>query len=358
MQQPTYPSIFNDVIGPVMRGPSSSHCAASVRIGRIARDLMGGAITEVLIQFDPNGSLATTHTSQGSDMGLLGGLLGWDATDERLVESATAFAEEGAQVTFEIVDIGATHPNTYKLALRNADEHHEMVAISTGGGMIEIIEIDGTAISMFGDYFEVLVYVDRHEDSIVRYLEDTVTADTITAHATNEGQIIEVKARCFPTEAILDELAERSDVRQIKRLAPVLPLLSCTNVQLPFTSCVEMLAYAELNALEIWELAVHYESARGAISHDDVMRMMGDIVSVLRGSIAQGIHGTVYADRILGHQSGRFGEQMAQGALLDGGILNRMMLYTTALMEVKSSMGIIVAAPTAGAEGVPTIVGS
>jgi D-tyrosyl-tRNA(Tyr) deacylase len=34
------PSIFNDVIGPVMRGPSSSHSAASVRIGRIARGLL------------------------------------------------------------------------------------------------------------------------------------------------------------------------------------------------------------------------------------------------------------------------------------------------------------------------------
>jgi L-serine deaminase len=41
----TYPSIFNDVIGPVMRGPSSSHCAASLRIGRICRDLMDGEIT-------------------------------------------------------------------------------------------------------------------------------------------------------------------------------------------------------------------------------------------------------------------------------------------------------------------------
>ena len=29
-------SIFNDVIGPVMRGPSSSHCAAALRIGRLA----------------------------------------------------------------------------------------------------------------------------------------------------------------------------------------------------------------------------------------------------------------------------------------------------------------------------------
>ena len=81
MQTNSYPSIFNDVIGPVMRGPSSSHCAASVRIGRMARDLMDGDLVEVLVEFDPNGSLATTHESQGSDMGLYGGFLGWEATD-------------------------------------------------------------------------------------------------------------------------------------------------------------------------------------------------------------------------------------------------------------------------------------
>ena len=67
-------SIFNDVIGPVMHGPSSSHCAAALRIGRAARDLMGGKNKEVLIEFDTNGSLAMTHASQGSDMGLFGGL--------------------------------------------------------------------------------------------------------------------------------------------------------------------------------------------------------------------------------------------------------------------------------------------
>ena len=71
-------SILNDVIGPVMRGPSSSHCAAALRIGRMARDLMDGEIDESLVEFDAPGSLATTHESQGSDMGLLGGL--WAGT--------------------------------------------------------------------------------------------------------------------------------------------------------------------------------------------------------------------------------------------------------------------------------------
>ncbi len=99
-----YPSIFNDVIGPVMRGPSSSHCAAALRIGRIARDLMDGKIEEVLVEFDTHGSLATTHASQGSDMGLFGGLLGWEAIDERLVESPKAIQEAGIKIEIKIID--------------------------------------------------------------------------------------------------------------------------------------------------------------------------------------------------------------------------------------------------------------
>jgi L-serine dehydratase len=66
-------------------------------------------------------------------------------------------------------------------------------------------------------------------------------------------------------------------------------------------------------------------------------------------SIEQGIAGTTFDDRILGHQSGKFKQQLEADRLLDTGALGRTVLYVTALMEVKSSMGVIVAAPTAGA---------
>ena len=138
-------SIFNDVIGPVMRGPSSSHCAAALRIGRLARDLMDGDLTDVLVEFDREGSLPTTHESQGSDMGLFGGLLGWDADDERLPDSARALADAGIALRIETVDVGDPHPNTYRLTLRNAREAHALIAISTGGGMMEVGSIDGVA---------------------------------------------------------------------------------------------------------------------------------------------------------------------------------------------------------------------
>ena len=110
-------SIFNDVIGPVMRGPSSSHCAAALRIGRLARDLMDGQFAGLLVEFDRNGSLPTTHESQGSDMGLFGGLMGWDAADERLAGSPEALREAGVQIRIETVDAADEHPNTYHLTL-------------------------------------------------------------------------------------------------------------------------------------------------------------------------------------------------------------------------------------------------
>ena len=80
----TASSIFNDVIGRVMRGPSSSHSAAGCRFGLLLRDLIDGDIVEFTVDYDPNGSLVTTHKSQGTDMGLYGGLLGWQSHDERM----------------------------------------------------------------------------------------------------------------------------------------------------------------------------------------------------------------------------------------------------------------------------------
>jgi len=131
-------SIFNDVIGPVMRGPSSSHCAAALRIGRLARDLMDGDLQDVRIEFDRFGSLATTYTSQGSDMGLSGGLLGWDAADARLPRATEALEQAGIHVRVGIADLRDEHPNTYHIRLGNRRESHSLTAVSTGGGMIGV----------------------------------------------------------------------------------------------------------------------------------------------------------------------------------------------------------------------------
>ncbi len=351
------PSIFNDVIGPVMRGPSSSHCAAAVRIGRLARDLLEGQISSVLVEFHPTGSLATTHQTQGSDMGLFGGLLGWDAADDRLVNSAAAIREAGIQVEVRITDYPAVHPNTYRMTLSGPSRRHTMTAISSGGGMVEVLEIDGTDLSLVGDFFETLIWtrggprVERTAGDLPMELRKLPSVEDVLVHSRGQGALLQVRG----TEPLPDAEAQRisglPEVEGVRTLSPVLPTLSYGGMEVPFLNARALLEYNRQRKLRLWELAILYESARGRKSREAVVEEMDRIVELLEASIRQGLKGTDYDDRILGPQAGAFLALAEAGGLLGGGILDTAIPYVTALMEVKSAMGVIVAAPTAGACG-------
>ncbi len=345
----SFPSIFNDVIGPVMRGPSSSHCAASLRIGRICHDLMNGSISKIEIDFDPNGSLATTHKEQGSDMGLFGGFLGWEAYDERLVNSEQHIGAAGIQVKISIKDIQAEHPNTYKITLSNPWETRQVIAISTGGGMIEIIEIDGAPVSFAGDSFITLIYT-SNTTRLHKYLQEVIPSDSLEIRHGVQSYI-EVTSQQFLDKVYIKELQEMEDVTQVKQIKPVLPVLSAKNQTVPFITCDEMMAYNEDKNLTLWELAVRYESIRGSISDEEVLSKMEQIRVILANAVETGLKGTTFEDRILGPQSVKFKSQMEDKKLVEGDVLNRIIMYVSAIMEVKSSMGVIVAAPTAGSCG-------
>ncbi len=345
----TYPSIFNDVIGPVMRGPSSSHCAASLRIARICRDLMDDNIQDILIEFDPEGSLATTHKSQGSDMGLFGGFLGWEAHDERLPASEKYMDAAGIKVKISIVDIGNGHPNLYKITLHNAKETRKLTAISTGGGMIEVIAIDEVPVSMAGDYFETLIYCEAPE-SIILFLQSSVQFDEITFHK-GASSFIEIKAQSLLDTLIFQELLAMEGVFCVKQLKPVLPVMARKDVQVPFISCSQMLAYNSNKNKALWQLAVDYEMARGNMTASEVFEKMRHIVQIMGNAIQLGLKGTHYEDRILGSQSLQYKENWEADKLVGGDANNRIIMYVSAMMEVKSSMGVIVAAPTAGSCG-------
>ncbi|MDV7341245.1 L-serine ammonia-lyase, iron-sulfur-dependent, subunit alpha [Terasakiella sp. A23] len=318
-----FPSIFNDAIGPVMRGASSSHVAAAHRIGLLARDYMDGDFSSVLVEYDPNTSLEPTHDSQGSDMGLFCGLMGWEVTDERMVDARKYLEGMGVETEIRITDYGATHENTYKLTLRNEDHSLCLYAISIGGGMVEIIEINGTKVSVFGDYHETFV----------------------------EGDVGEVKA---------DYILERDGFTQIKSqhplnipnsrsMAPVLPVGARKDLHVPFSNADELQKYNKDKGLSFWELALEYESQRGNLSTEAVYEKMRAIVRILDNSIDQGLAGTEYEDRIYPAQAPLYKEKGNNS--LNLGLYDDVIAAVTALMDVKSSMGVIVAAPTAGSCG-------
>ena len=349
-------SIFNDVIGPVMRGPSSSHCAAALRIGRLARDLVGGTPEDLLVEFDRAGSLPTTHASQGSDMGLFGGLLGWDAADPRLPGSEAALRAAGCGIRFETVDTGDPHPNTYRLTLSRGGARHTLRAISTGGGMIEVLDIDGCGLSLHGDCHETLFVVggDRaaaHATAAAVAARIEATTDIADVDAVSQldapaGRVVRVRSPAPLADAAV---AAAGPVAAVHRLAPVLPVLTGRDSRVPFSSAADLLAADAGRGIPLWRHAVAYEMQRGGLAEPDVIARMVEIVRLLRASIAAGIAGTSWDDRVLPAQAPGFAAALAAGRLVGGGSLNRIVLAVTALMEVKSSMGVIVAAPTAGA---------
>jgi L-serine dehydratase len=134
-------SIF-DMIGPVMIGPSSSHTAGVVRIGRVARKLLGVQPDLASITF--YNSFARTYEGHGSDRAVLAGLLDMATDDERIRDAKNVATAAGLQYKFKAVNnASALHPNTIRIVATAGAEQVEIVGVSRGGGLISIVEMDG-----------------------------------------------------------------------------------------------------------------------------------------------------------------------------------------------------------------------
>lgn len=142
-----YRSVF-DIIGPVMVGPSSSHTAGAARIGLMAGKLFGEMPTVIHITF--YGSFADTYRGHGTDVAIIGGVLGYDTFDDRIPQSIDIAKSKGIEIHFETSEALTDHPNTARVHLTNGLEEFELVGISIGGGTIEITELNGVPLRLSG----------------------------------------------------------------------------------------------------------------------------------------------------------------------------------------------------------------
>ena len=349
----TPPSIFNDVLGPVMRGPSSSHSAAANRIGRLARDLVEESICSLTVKYDPNGSLVTTHKDQGSDLGLYSGILGWTPEDARLPTYPEGLLEAGIEVEVVYESYDAPHPNFYRLELTgDSGTIYLLDAISTGGGMIEVLAIDQCRLQFPGDLHQTLFWLDKSPDNLwVQERQNNQEIEFAHWHGGSGKGLLNLASRASLSEEHIDQIRAKFAASRVRRLKPVLPVLSRRELSVPFENCVEMLAAKEVQGLNLWELASSYEAARGGISQQAVHEQMGQLVKIMEGAIQIGLAGTFYDDRILPSQSPEFSQAEKDGRVVPADFTNRIIRYVTSILEVKSSMGVIVAAPTAGSCG-------
>lgn len=135
-----------DLIGPIMVGPSSSHTAGAVRIGQVARRLLG--TTPVKAEIYLHGSFADTGSGHGTDRAIIAGLLGMAPDDERIPRSFEYAAESGLRFEFFTTQLRNAHPNSALIRLTESEGGSmEVVGASIGGGRIQVREINGMKLN-------------------------------------------------------------------------------------------------------------------------------------------------------------------------------------------------------------------
>ena len=149
-----------DILGPVMVGPSSSHTAGAVRIGRMARTLLGAA--PVRAEIGLYGSFAETGQGHGTDRALVAGLLGMAPDDLDIPQSFQLARERGLDFTIAPIRLREAHPNTAVLTVEDgAGRELTLQAASTGGGRIRVDRVNGVEVEFTGMFTTLIV---RHRD--------------------------------------------------------------------------------------------------------------------------------------------------------------------------------------------------
>lgn len=167
-------SVF-DMIGPVMIGPSSSHTAGVVRIGRVARRVLGELPKEAVITF--YNSFARTYEGHGSNRAILAGLMDFRTDDERIREALDLSTAAGISYKFRSVGNASTfHPNSVRLVLKGENNHAEVMGESRGGGVIRIREVDGFDCNFTASAHTLIVNADDKMGSIA-FISDVISHD-------------------------------------------------------------------------------------------------------------------------------------------------------------------------------------
>lgn len=215
-----------DIVGPVMIGPSSSHTAGAVRLGLMARAVLG----EVPVRADIElaGSFAQTYRGHGTDKALVAGILGFRQDDERIPEALEIAARQGLDVRIETTDLKGVHPNTAVLRLIGVTGRvTHLRGASVGGGNILVTNIDGYDVELTGAY-PALIAVHRDRPGVIaqvtqilsRY-EVNIAFMRVSRKSRGETAMMIMELDDMPADEVVEECQEVCDVEHAFRIPQI-----------------------------------------------------------------------------------------------------------------------------------------
>ncbi|HUU39120.1 MAG TPA: L-serine ammonia-lyase, iron-sulfur-dependent, subunit alpha [Candidatus Desulfaltia sp.] len=346
-------SIFNDVLGPVMRGPSSSHTAGSYRIGRIARSLLGEEPVEAIFTFDPDGSYARTYREQGADLGFAAGLQGWPITDERFPQALESAARAGMKIEFRTNPLPlADHPNTVEIELVGRQGRRlRTIGQSVGGGLVVVRRLDGWEVEITGKTHDLLVECEEADVPQVEALARSGKAfEGVNVKVAHGGKaLVHSRSPVAISQEILRQIISLSGIHRIWSVPPVFYVQRGEPL---FSSAAEMAVRAKSRGTSLGRVALEYESFLLGFSAKEAKEEMLRRWDIMAASVERGLGERDLRMSLLQPSAGRILKAEGAGNLALGGPGTRAAARAMAVLHVSNSGGVVCAAPTGASSGV------
>ena len=215
-----YRSVF-DIIGPVMVGPSSSHTAGAVRIGLFTRYIFGRQPEDVKITL--YGSFKETYKGHGTDIALIGGLLGYNTSDKRIRTSMDDAKLAGMEFEFIESGIEHIHPNTAKIEVQAGRYSLDLIGKSIGGGKMVIFELLGFDVNLSGDfptYFIFYKFKDENKETLSMKIDelfgDKKVSEKYSSSILEGTNLLVVESLEKIDEESINKLTELEFVNEVK----------------------------------------------------------------------------------------------------------------------------------------------
>ncbi len=210
-------SVF-DIIGPIMVGPSSSHTAGAVRIGNLVRSILGCDVTEANIFL--HGSFAATGAGHGTDRALVAGLLGLTPADQRVPLGLSLAEQRGVAISFGEILLADAHPNSVVIEAKGAKDQVRVQAASSGGGSVEVNQIDAYQVAFSGEY-DALITIHLDEPGIVAKVSNLLAEHGIniafmrlSRHERGETALMIIETDQHLEDAVLQQVRQIPDIQK------------------------------------------------------------------------------------------------------------------------------------------------
>ncbi len=343
-------SILNSVLGPIMRGPSSSHTAGPWRIGRMARDLLGSPPRKAVFTFAPGSSMAVCYSDQGSDRAYVAGLLARPLTDSAFPDMLGLAPGENLDVRFEVSPFAeADHPNSALLTLTGEDGREIVLhSRSVGGGSFEIASLNGVPLLLNGDSW--VIYCEGGPGSLGD-MESLLRlwAQRLEALPGGDRIVMLASSSLPPEEEFFQRLSAASAVRDVFAADPVMHPLSGKEL---FTDAASMETFAAERGLSLGQAAIAYESALLNLDETVLMKEMEERLDIMLGAVSHGLSGQIAPMKLMEPLAEKLWKGERNGSMFLGGPHARAAVRSMAALHECASGGVVCAAPTGGAAGV------